>query len=94
MVSRVQQYVSFFTLLNIVAALGLAPDIPEDLYHLIKKAVNIRNHLQRSRQDKDAKFRLVLIESRIHRLSRYYCERKVLSANFKYDAKTAASLIA
>merc|ERR1711956_128324 len=40
----------------------------EDLYCLIKKAVSVRKHLDKFRQDKDAKFRLILIESRIHRI--------------------------
>ena len=34
---------------------GLAPSIPEDLYHLIKKAVAVRKHLERNRGDKDGK---------------------------------------
>lgn len=46
---------------------GLAPTIPEDLYMLIKKAVSVRKHLERNKKDKDSKFRLILIESRIHR---------------------------
>lgn len=58
--------------LRILKGSGLAPDIPEDLYHLIKKAVSMRKHMERSRKDKDGKFRLILIESRIHRLARYY----------------------
>ena len=41
---------------------GLAPEIPEDLYFLIKKAVSVRKHLERNRKDKDSKFRLILIE--------------------------------
>ncbi|TYK06449.1 40S ribosomal protein S13 [Cucumis melo var. makuwa] len=36
---------------------GLAPEIPEDLYHLIKKVVSIRKHLERNRKDKDSKER-------------------------------------
>ncbi len=51
---------------------GLAPEIPEDLYCLIKKAVSMRKHLEVNRKDKDTKFRLILVESRIHRLARYY----------------------
>lgn len=51
---------------------GLAPQIPEDLYCLIKKAVAVRKHLERNRKDKDSKYRLILVESRIHRLARYY----------------------
>jgi ribosomal protein S15P/S13E len=59
-------------ILRILKGSGLAPDIPEDLYFLIKKAVSMRKHLERNRKDKDGKFRLILIESRIHRLARYY----------------------
>jgi ribosomal protein S15P/S13E len=58
--------------LRILKAQGLAPELPEDLYYLIKKAVAMRKHLERFRKDKDAKFHLILIESRIHRLARYY----------------------
>ena len=61
--------------------LGLAPEIPEDLYHLIKKAVSMRKHLELNRKDKDGKFRLILVESRIHRLARYYKVRAAASAS-------------
>ena len=40
---------------------GMAPEIPEDLYHLIKKAVSIRKHLERFRKDIDSKFVLLMI---------------------------------
>jgi len=73
---------------------GLGPEIPEDLYHLIKKAVNVRKHLEKFRQDKDAKFRLILIESRIHRLSRYYKREKALPPTWKYEGKKADTLVA
>ena len=59
-------------ILRILKSKGLAPDIPEDLYFLIKKAVSIRKHLEKNRKDRDAKFRLILVESRIHRLARYF----------------------
>jgi small subunit ribosomal protein S13e len=72
---------------------GLAPEIPEDLFFLIKKAVNVRKHLERTRKDKDSKFRLIMIESRIHRLARYYRRTRKLSPNWKYDSATASTLI-
>ena len=95
---------------------GLAPEIPEDLYHLIKKAVSVRKHLERNRKDKDSKvsliriprltvliigsspviirqFRLILIESRIHRLTRYYKTKSQLSPSFKYESATASTLV-
>lgn len=58
-------------ILHIVKSMGLAPDLPEDFYYLIKKAVKIRKHLEHNRKDTDSKFRLILVESRIHRLCRY-----------------------
>lgn len=73
---------------------GLAPDIPEDLYHMIKKSVNIRKHLEKARKDKHAKNRLILTESKIYRIVRYYKSTKVLAPNFKYDATTAETLVA
>ena len=53
----------------------------------------LRKHLDKFRQDKDAKFRLILIESRIHRLARYYKEVKAVAPNFKYEAATASTLV-
>merc|ERR1712156_1206513 len=80
-------------ILRILKKSGLAPKIPEDLYHLIKKAVQVRKHLERNRKDKDAKFRLILVEARIHRVSRYYKEVSKLPANWKYESATAAALV-
>ncbi|KAB8072458.1 ribosomal protein S15 [Aspergillus leporis] len=73
---------------------SLAPELPEDLYHLIKKAVAVRKHLERNRKDKDSKFRLILIESRIHRLSRYYKSVGVLPPTWRYESATASTLVA
>merc|ERR1712227_137918 len=79
--------------LRILKANGFAPEIPEDLYMLIKKAVQVRKHLERNRQDKDAKFRLILVEARIHRVSRYYKEACKFPASRKYESATAAALV-
>ncbi|KAI4501087.1 hypothetical protein M0802_003890 [Mischocyttarus mexicanus] len=75
-------------ILRIVKSMGLAPDLPEDLYHLIKRAVGIRKHLERNRKDKDSKFRLILVESRIHRLARYYKTKGSLPPNWKLRRRT------
>ncbi|KAH1027745.1 40S ribosomal protein S13 [Dendroctonus ponderosae] len=88
------RFVSGNKILRLMKAMGLAPDLPEDLYYLIKKAVAIRKHLERSRKDKDGKFRLILVESRIHRLARYYKKKNVLAANWKYESSTASALVA
>jgi len=79
---------------RILRANGLASEIPEDLYHLIKKAVSVRKHLERNRKDVDCKFRLILIESRIHRIARYYKKTQRLPPNWKYETGTASTLVA
>ena len=78
---RVRQVAAVTTskILRIMKKLGMAPEIPEDLYHLIKKAVSMRKHLEANRKDRDGKFRLILVESRIHRLARYYKARQPLA---------------
>ena len=70
-------------ILRVLKAKGVAPEIPEDLYYLIKKAVNIRKHLDRNRKDKDSKYRLILVESRIHRLARYYKTKRQINMTWK-----------
>jgi ribosomal protein S15P/S13E len=44
------RFVTGNKILRILKGKGLAPDLPEDLYCLIKKAVNIRKHLERNRK--------------------------------------------
>lgn len=59
-----------------------------------RQAVAVRKHLERNRKDKDSKFRLILIESRIHRLSRYYKTVGVLPPTWRYESATASTLVA
>ena len=72
---------------------GLAPEIPEDLHCLIKRAVSMRKHLERNRKDMETKYRLILTESRIHRLARYYKRVRQLPPNFKYESSTASAMV-
>ena len=60
----------------------------------ILQAVAVRKHLERNRKDKDSKFRLILIESRIHRLSRYYKTVGVLPPTWRYESATASTMVA
>ncbi|CAO1621791.1 unnamed protein product [Parajaminaea phylloscopi] len=87
------RFVTGNKILRILKTEGLAPSIPEDLYHLIKKAVSIRKHLERNRKDMDSKFRLILTESRVHRLARYYKRVGAVAPTFKYEASTASTLV-
>ena len=88
------RFVTGNKVLRILKKKGLAPELPDDLYFLIKMAVAIRKHLERNRKDRDAKFRLILVESRIHRLARYYKTKRVLPPTWKYESGTASALVA
>jgi len=80
-------------ILRILKKKGIAPQFPEDLYCLMKKAVSIRKHIEKNTRDKDSKFRLILVESKIHRLVRYYKLKKQVPSNWKYNYKTALALV-
>ena len=67
---------------------------PQMILTLHEQAVAVRKHLERNRKDMDSKFRLILIESRIHRLSRYYKTVGALPPTWKYESSTANTLVA
>ncbi|XP_028373071.1 40S ribosomal protein S13-like [Phyllostomus discolor] len=67
--SHIVAQVCFVTSNKILSMLNfkaLAPDLPEDPYHLIKKAIAVSKHLERTRKNKDAKFFPILIKSCIY----------------------------
>ena len=66
---------------------------PEDLLNLIKRAVNIREHLEENPKDLHSRRGLTQIESKIRRLVRYYTKNNVLPEGWRYDPKTAALLV-
>jgi len=63
---------------------GLAPQIPEDLQALIKRAIRIRRHLEEHPKDMSAKRGLILVESKIHRLVKYYKRVGKLPPDWEY----------
>jgi small subunit ribosomal protein S15 len=64
-------------------------EIPEDLKNLIKRALQIREHLETHRKDITNKRNLQLTESKIRRLVKYYRSNKKISQEWKYDPKQA-----
>lgn len=72
---------------------GLQPQYPDDLINLIRTAVGMRNHLKVNKADTHGKVKLLHVESKIHRLGKYYKRTKRLPADWKYDAESAALLV-
>jgi small subunit ribosomal protein S15 len=73
---------------------GMLPPIPEDLLRLMARAVNLRRHLSEHPKDTASKRGLIEIESKIHRLIKYYKRVGKLPPDFEYDPEKAKLLVA
>lgn len=67
--------------------------VPEDLFNLIKKATNLRRHLEEHPKDYHSKRGLIEVESKIHRLVKYYKRVGKLPPDWKYDPETAKLIV-
>lgn len=72
---------------------GLTSPLPEDLTNLIRRALRIRRHLEEHRKDLHSRRGLQLIESKIHRLVKYYKKCRVLPPDWKYDPEKVALFV-
>jgi small subunit ribosomal protein S15 len=68
-------------------------EYPEDLMNLIRKAVNVREHLKENPKDLHTRRGLRIVESNIRRLVRYYTREGVLPEGWRYEPKQAALLV-
>ncbi|MHC1564161.1 MAG: 30S ribosomal protein S15 [Candidatus Hecatellaceae archaeon] len=74
---------------EILEEAGLALRIPEDLANLLEKQKQMVRHLEKHRGDKKNVHSLQLLESRIHRLIKYYRRLNRLPPDFKYKPVSA-----
>lgn len=81
------------SILEILEEHEAAPNIPEELRNLMKKAVKLRNHLEKNKKDLVSKRTLKTLESRIHKLTKYYRRKGRLPADWRYDPEKAALLV-
>ena len=70
---------------------GIKRAIPEDVIALMRRAVRISRSMRK--KDFHAKHRLMLVESKIHRLVKYYKYRGVLPQDWKYSLQAASQLV-
>jgi small subunit ribosomal protein S15 len=80
------------TLTQILVEKGRAPQYPRDLLDLIKRAVNMRQHLKNNSRDIHNRTKLSHVESKIRRLVKYYRGRR-LPEGWAYDPEQAALLV-
>lgn len=81
------------TICEVLREKGLMAETPEDLSALIKRSIAIRKHLEENTKDKTAKRGLLLTESKIGRLVKYYKREGVLPASWKYDPEKIKLLV-
>jgi len=72
---------------------NLLPEIPEDLLNLLKRAVKLREHLKIHRKDKHSARGLIMIESKIKALVKYYKRVGKLPKDWEYDPEKAKILV-
>jgi small subunit ribosomal protein S15 len=70
-----------------------ATEYPEDLINLIKKAVRMSMHIKASKKDVHNKVKLGHVESKIHRLVKYYSSKGDIPSGWKYNREKAALLV-
>lgn len=66
---------------------------PDDLLNLIKRAVRMGKHLEKNRPDKHNRTKLIHVESKIKRLSRYYRRTGRMPSDWVYDPEKAKLLV-
>ena len=70
-----------------------ANEYPEDLMNLIRRAVNIRDHLEENPKDLHSRRGLTIIEARIRKLAAYYVSEGELPEGWRYNPQQAALLV-
>ncbi len=81
------------TVLKILDENDVSAKIPEDLMNLLKKAVNLREHMGKNKKDSTSKRGLELLESKIRRLIKYYRKEKKIPMSYKYDYERAKLIV-
>jgi len=82
------------TIVEVLEEHGIKMVVPEDLFSLIEKAVNLRRHLEEHPKDTHAKKGLLDLESKIRRLAEYYKRVGKLPKDWRYDPQRAKLLVA
>lgn len=72
---------------QILAEKDLTKRFPEDLQALFKKVLAVQEHIQDNRHDEPAKRGLILTQSKILRLVKYYKRTGRLDKSWNYDPK-------
>ncbi len=76
-----------------IAEKEVRKEVPDDIYNLIKNAVQLHKHLAANHHDAKATHGLELLESKIRRLGKYYARTGKLPGDWKYSIDKARLLV-
>ncbi len=80
-------------LMEILKDKKMEGEIPPDMMQLMRKAVNIREHMAANKRDIHGRIRLNRVESKIWRLTKYYIREGKLASGWRYDPEQAQLII-
>lgn len=78
---------------QVVAEHGKPSDYPEDLMNLMRRTVNLLDHLESNHKDLHNFRSLALVESKIRRLARYYQSNGRLDVEWKYKREQVRLMV-
>ncbi|MCS7105717.1 MAG: 30S ribosomal protein S15 [Candidatus Aenigmarchaeota archaeon] len=81
------------TITQIMKEHKVYPSYPEDLLSLFRRAVRLREHLEKNKADKHSLRGLQLLESKIRKLAKYYIRKGILPKDWKYSPEEAKLLV-
>ena len=81
------------TITQVIRDKKLTKELPEDIMALIKKAVQLRRHMDENHKDMPGKRGLQLTEAKIKRLAKYYKRKKVIDVKWKYDPEKVKLIV-
>jgi len=81
------------TIVKILKEKNAAPKLPEDIASLIKRVVVLKKHIELNHKDEKAIRGLLLTESKIKALEKYYKEKKKLPEGWAYISDEASMLL-
>ena len=68
-------------------------EVPEDMYNLLSRVVNLHRHFGDNKHDSKSKRGIELLESKIRRLGKYYSRKGKLESSWKYKIEDAKLLV-
>lgn len=78
------------TITKVLNEKDLVDEFPEDMMCLMRRALKLRKHIETNKKDQTANRGLILTESKIRRLLKYYKKTNRVDSTWNYNPKNLA----